>query len=104
MAYSKEIVEYHKICNSKDSIETWCAILTDIQDFCFRELQALQIVKMEYLSLPHNELRQKVISKLQEQYTPREFEMSVAEMLIRQIEECQFIDNCKRMSDLLTPL
>ena len=104
-AYAQEIVDHF---NKKD-IEYWYTLLTDIQQYCFREMQALQIVKLEYTALSHDELKKKILSKIAETYTPPNEcnggkGMGEAEMIARMKETTHFVENCKIIRMTQTPL
>ena len=102
--YAKDIVENFKLNKSPENIRRWCAFLTDIQQNCFREMQALQIVKLEYSKLSRDELKQMVAAKLSEGYQSPSCGLGASEMIKRQSESDQFMANCRKIQEATMPL
>lgn len=108
-SYANEIVTHFNLGSKKEIINSLCNFLTDIQQYCFREMQALQIVQLEYSALTREELRQKVAAKLKEEYQPAHecnngLGLSESAMIHRSIEMNAFYDNCAKIRNTETPL
>lgn len=102
-----EFLDHFNLPKDKQFFYNWRDFFFKIEDYCFREMQALQIVKLEYKKLSKEELKDKVISKLNEPYIPafdRENGYSEEEMVKDAIEKSEFDDNCVKIQNQLTPL
>lgn len=105
--FVNEIIDHFNLPKNKQVFYNWRDFFFKIEDYCFREMQALQIVKLEYTCLSKEELKDKVVSKLNEPYIP-DFEMidgySEEEMEKDASEKREFDDNCEKIRNVLTPL
>lgn len=105
--FVNEFLDHFNLPHNKQVFYNWRDFFFKIEDYCFREMQALQIVKLEYTSLSREELKDKVVSKLNEPYIP-DFEMidgySEEEMEKDATEKREFDDNCEKIRNILTPL
>ena len=98
-------IEIHEELDS-DSLHEWNNLIVKIQHYCFREMQALQIVKMEYSDLSKEELEEKVLSKLAESFAPlHECDQILDTDLYKYTLEKQYFDeNCWILQTRLIPL
>ncbi len=105
--FVNEFLDHFNLPKDKQIFYNWRDFFFKIEDYCFREMQALQIVKLEYTSLSREELKDKVVSKLNEPYIP-DFEMidgySEEEMEKDAAEKREFDDNCEKIRNMPTPL
>lgn len=105
--FVNEFLDHFNLPKDKQVFYNWRDFFFKIEDYCFREMQALQIVKLEYTSLSREELKEKVNSKLNEPYTPafdKENGYSQEELVKDAIEKREFDDNCTKIQNQLTPL
>ena len=89
-----------------DSLHEWNDLIVKIQHYCFREMQALQIVKLEYTDLPKEELEEKILSIINEEFNPPwEIEkVRTEDELHRYIaEKEEFDENCRTIQNSLIP-
>ncbi len=105
--FIREFMDNFNLLINKQSLRIWHDFFIKIEDYCFREMQALQIVKLEYKKLSNEELKNKVISKLREEFIPH-FErtegLDQEQLIAAAIEKSQFEDNCKKIQKSYTPL
>ena len=105
--FVNEFLDHFNLPKDKQVFYNWRDFFFKIGEYCFREMQALQIVKLEYTSLSREELKDKVVSKLNEPYIP-DFEIidgySEEEMEKDAEEKREFDDNCEKIRNILTPL
>ena len=108
-SYANEIATHFNLERKREFTVFICRFLSDIQQYCFREIQALQIVKLEYSKLSHDDLREKVIYKLGEEYLPP-YEcnngngMNEHELIQHNSEMNIFMENCKKLKRIKSPL
>ena len=105
--FVNEFLDHFNLPKDKQIFYNWRDFFFKIEDYCFREMQALQIVKLEYTSLSREELKDKVVSKLNEPYIPdfdKEEGYSEEEMVKDAIEKSEFDDNCMIIQNRPTPL
>ena len=105
--FVNEFIDHFNLPQNKQVFYNWRDFFFKIGDYCFREMQALQIVKLEYTSLSREELKDKVVFKLNEPYIPdsdREEGYSEEEMVKDAAEKRLFDDNCAKIQNQLTPL
>lgn len=99
-------IEIHEELDT-DSLHEWNNLIVKIQHYCFREMQALQIVKLEYTDLPKEELEEKIISTINEEFNPPwEIEkVRTEDDLFGYLDEIEeFKKNCRRLQASLVPL
>lgn len=106
-SFIREFMNNFNLLINKQSLRIWHDFFVKIEDYCFREMQALQIVKLEYKKLPNEELKNKVISKLREEFIPH-FErtegLDQEQLVAAAIEKSQFEENCRKIQKSYTPL
>lgn len=105
--FVSEFLDHFSLPQNKQVFYSWRDFFFKIDNYCFREMQALQIVKLEYTSLSREKLKDKVVSKLNESYIPdsdREEGYSEEEMVKDAAEKRDFDDNCEKIRNTLTPL
>lgn len=84
----------------------WITLVKDVERCCFREMQAFQIAKLLFRKVSLQELEEKILSKIQEDFIPPwEIEkVRTQDELYRYIaEKDEFDENCRRLQGALTP-
>ena len=97
--FVNEFLDHFNLPHNKQVFYNWRDFFFKIENYCFREMQALQIVKLEYTSLSREELKDKVVSKLNEPYIP-DFEMIDGYSEEEMVYICS-IDNVQKIAHIL---
>lgn len=95
-------IEIHEELDT-DSLREWNSLIVKIQHHCFREMQALQIAKLEYSDLSNEELEEKIISIINEDFIPPweiekvEQKMNCIDILLKKKSLMKTAEDCKRL-------